>query len=253
MPSKILYLTAPGQPSFDEEVAQGQPEVENPFGEAEPTAEIYSQVYMQRAGSYRRPSENSRCPVEIARGRLAYFVDDSARVPLGVADLVTWTRTWATKPATITEYDQINVLLPARGGVYYSSISPNYYPFTAGKAYTIPTRATIFRAFFLVGVVGVGDYTSETGIPTLNETIATSADVTARGAGPFDSAEWTALTSVSQNVGIFSGAVLQPPNPTGVGNFVAGGLASGNYYVGQSQLRRYQGNIWERIATRITI
>lgn len=259
----IRYITALGQPSFDEEVPQGQPQTENPFGEAEPTYEIITQLYWQRAGFYRRPQENDRCPPTISR-RLAYFVDDSARVPLGVADIVTWTRTWATKPAQIVEYEQIAVQMPALAACYFFDIGTaggefNHYPYIFAKSYSLPRRATILRDFFLIGTSRPGvvcDYAAETAIPALNETIATAPDVTSRGAGPFDNDSWTDIATGAQNVGYFSGAIFAPPttNPASgnVTNY-ATALAAGNYYVGQSVPRRLIGNIWERTATRITI
>ncbi len=259
MPStagRIQYKTAPGQPSFDEEAPQGLPQIDTPFGEAEPTHEVITQVYMQRAGMYRRPAENSRAPADITR-RIAYFVTDSARVPVGVADLVTWTRTWATVPATITEYEQIAVQMPARASAYRFDIGTagapfNWYPSLMAKSYSLPRKATILRDFFLIGTGG--DYATAASIPGLNETLYTGADRTSLGLGPVSDDQYFGLDP--QNVGLFSGAVLDPGGSTsGSGNvtYTAGTLAAGNYYVGQSRPSRYLGNIWERTATRITL
>lgn len=255
---RIQYITAPGQPSFDEEVPQGHPEVENPFGEAEPTAQVITQRYMQRRAFYQRPAENSRCPATISRA-FAFFVDDSARVPLGVADLVTWTRTWATKPAEFTEYDQIAVQMPARAAAYRFDVGAagapfEWYPYLAAKSYSLPRRANILRKFYLVGSGPDIDYVTPGGIPANNETIYTGADRTGLGTGPLTDDQYTSMTA--QNIGYFSGAVLDPGGvTTGSGNvtYVAGALAAGTYNVGQSRLRRYLGNIWERTSTQIVL
>jgi hypothetical protein len=258
----IKYFVSPGQPSFDEAVPQGQPSYETPFQEDSPNHIVINQVYMQRADFYSRPADNTRCPPEISRGAIAYFCADSARVPVGAADLLTWTRTWATKPASFIEYQQLAVQIPARGAVFRFDIgtgggSFNWYPYLLAKSYSLPRSASILHDFFLVGTNSAGitcDYSVVTSIPALNETIYTGKDVTSLGAGPLSDDQFFGITA--QNIGLFSGAVLDPnANNGGTGNltFTASALTSGDYYVGQSTVRRYLGNIWERVSTRITI
>jgi len=267
MPSasdRIFYKTDPSQPSFDVAVPQGQPRIETPLQEADPTHHIITQNYMTRGGSYVRPAENERCPQEIAGRLVAFFCEDSPREPVGGGELVTFNRTWATKPANVVDYDTLVVTLPSQGGVYRFDIgsagSPfNFYPYLAVKAPSRPLLATITRTFFLIGTdnanAGINcDYSAVTSIPALNETIYTGRDVTAGGAGPLTDAQMTSLPA--QNVGYFSGAILEPAwTTTGTGDavYVASPLAAGTYYLGNSRPRRYLGNIWERISTQITI
>ena len=263
MPSgNIKYFVSPGQPSFDEAVPQGQPSYETPFQEDSPKHIIISQVYMQRGDFYSRPFDNSRCPPEISRGAVAYFCSDSPRLPVGGADIFTWTRTWASKPDSFTEYQQLAIQIPARAAVFRFDVGSagapfEFFPYILAKSYSLPRSAQILRDFFLIGTNSPGitcDYSVVTAIPAQNETIYSGKDVTNLGAGPIGDTQFFALTS--QMVGLFSGAVLDPnADALGTGNvtFSASPLSSGNYFVGQSVIKRYLGNIWERVSTRITI
>lgn len=259
----IRYYPGSAGISFDEEVPQGKSSIVQPFQEEDPNHFIIKQVYMQRWAYYNRPPANFRCPNEV-HSSTAYFCEDSERIPTGVADIVTWTRTFATKPSTITDYDTIAVTMPARGAVFredigYAGADFNWYPYLAAKSYNLPRRASIISTFFLIGADDIPngincDYGAPSSIPSDNETINTGRDVTTGGLGPLSNDQFFNIPA--QNVGLFSGAVLEPGwSSFGTGNatYTAGQLSAGNYWIGQSLITRYIGNIWRRQSTRITL
>ena len=259
----IRYYTGSSGKSFDNEVAQGRPLISNPMQEAQPNHYVINQVYMQRWAYYTRPPTNFRCPADI-HSSTAYFCEDSERIPTGQADIVTWTRTWATKPSQVVDYDTAAIAMPARGAAFRFDIGSagapfEWYPYLAAKGYNLPRRVTILYDFYLIGIDDIPngincDHTSPSSIPSDNETIYTGRDVTSAGTGPLSDDQYTGMTA--QNVGLFSGAVLDPGgNTSGTGNttYVASQLSAGNYWIGQSLISRYMGNIWRRRSTRITL
>lgn len=257
--SRREYL-ASGQPAFTDAVPQGSIRIEYPFGPANPDTRIISQDYIQLVGAITYPTYNSAPPTSVYSGT-AYYCHDTPRIPIG-GNLCRFTRVWASKPTQMLEYENIVVQYPARAAVYIFDVGTSggefdHYPYIAAKAYSLPRRAQIVRDFFLIGNNGFEDYGSPTDIPMLNETVYTAADITGSGSGPFNNAQWDSIRGNSQNIGLFSGAVLTPSdtsNPSS-GNVtrVASGLSAGTYDIGQSTLNRWMGNIWERRVTRITL
>lgn len=169
---RTLYFTNPGQPSFDEEVAQGNSTIENPLGAQEPTFTVIRQTYIQRASFYKRPTENARCPSDISR-KIAYFCDDSPRTPIGISDVVTWERTWATKPASYSDYTNISVVYPGYGKWQGSIFTtpPGYIVIGSRSEFENSPRCRIDYDFYLIGTGG--DYSSADSIPVQNENTCT--------------------------------------------------------------------------------
>ena len=265
----IHFKRGPGQPTWGTAVAQGVPQVSNPLGAANKSHYVVEQLYMQLLANYTRPADNALCDLEGLpfTAANAIFCDDSPRIPLG-AGLCTFTRTWATKPSSMTEYDEAILQMPARAAVRWERQSPggissdDYIrtPYLFAKGYSRPARLHILRTFWLIGSTTESDYASPTDIPTNNESTYSVADVTARGEGPFGKTDWDALIASDQNIGNFSGCIRAPSpltNPSlAIGATLtryATELSSGNYWVGQSKLIRYLGNIWERRSSRVVL
>lgn len=238
---RIFYLTGSGQPGFEVEVPQGAPTTETPFGALEPTHTIFYQVYMQRASAYRRPEPNAICDPSISGGRLAYFCDDSPRVPHGIADIVSWTRTWATIPLTHSSYSSTNVTYPGFVGDHIGS--PNQRPFR--NEFQITTRAKIVYEYFLVGPKTI--YPNESAIPF---------------SGPltvdfFDQYGFktVSIELFSQSISLYNDS--SPGTvPTAITyfNLVTTDTNTATSYSlisEQSKLEYYIGNIWRRVAVRI--
>lgn len=139
----IYEKLAPGQPAFTAETQQGDYAIEYPLGAAEPTALIIRARYMQYRANYARPAADT--PLTYG-AQTAYFVDDTDFTDER-GGLTSWTRTWATLPATWSEDSELAFPYPAFQGT--PSLG-NSFPVTALAAntfarpitYTLTTTAT---------------------------------------------------------------------------------------------------------------
>lgn len=98
------FQTAAGQPAFTDEVRIGDYKIEQALGANEPTALIIRAEFMQLRANYARPTENSTLTYDNGAGSdvTAYFIDDIEFQDQG-AGVQTWTRLWATIPASWSE------------------------------------------------------------------------------------------------------------------------------------------------------
>jgi hypothetical protein len=240
----IQYKTAPGQPGFEVEVPQGQPTINNPLGAREPGHIVITQVYMQRRSAYRRPNPNTLCPPEISGGALAYFCEDSERVPLGVADLVTWTRTWASVPLRHGEYSSISVIYPAYAG---DNIGVGGQQ-SQRTEFAAKTRARIDYEYFLVGAST--PYIDENSIPLNSANSVTYANFSPNPP-PRD---LLAGEVVLYNNGTGGGGGGTSPTAityAGWRSTDAGTASSYSLIAEPSELQNYLGNIWRRATVRV--
>jgi len=242
----IRYLTALGQPSFADEVEQGAPIFANPLGAAEPTATVITQTYLQRRGFYRRPLPNQLCPLSIAAGLVAYFVDDTERQPVGLADLVTWQRSWATIPATYYDYSNISVIYPGYGE--HSSASG--YPIVQNgrSEFESTPRCRIDNEFYLVGPGGA--YADSDSIPSLSETtVSYPADTNTNPSATFRLLRGGFYLC---NTNVTLGAT-NPSRSTYTGWVSTDSGTADSYSIRaeQSTQSRYLGNIWRRQTIRV--
>jgi hypothetical protein len=274
MPStagRTQYKTALGQPSFDELVPQGPPVVDTPFQELNRNHHVITQTYMVRRAGYQKPAENHRMPRDILPelGVVAYHCFDGPRAPVGVADLITFERTWATIPANFVDNDNpftVSVQLPSiaqlRSCYQFNGFPSPVFNFAyyytnfgiVATGDTVDCTAKNQRDFYLIGAGGT--YGTTAGIPARNESIAAYRDWTALAIGTEyreDAWDTTVAALPVQNVGLLSGYLSLPakgyPPAIGSRNCSLGsgsGLAAGTYVYGNSKLYRYIGNIWER-------
>lgn len=238
---RIFYLTGSGQPGFEVEVPQGAPTTENPLGALEPTHIVFSQVYMQRRSAYRRPEPNSICDPSISGGALAYFCDDSPRVPYGIADIVTWTRTWATVPLTHSSYSTTSVIYP--GFVGDNIGQGNQRP--ARIEFENTTRAKIVYEYFLVGPKT--SYSDESAIPLNSATQVKFYDQYG--------AEIDTRDLISRDITLYNdNAPGSVPTAITYWGFVTTDTNTATSYSlisEQSTLEHYMGKIWRRATVRI--
>lgn len=116
------FKVAAGQTAFTTAVQTADYEVSYPFGANEPTAIVIKAPFMQTRADYARPAANTTLTYGSAT---AYFIDDSDfRDERG--GVCTWTRTWATIPATWSEPGgSIAYTFPAYTvGIAFGSIYP---------------------------------------------------------------------------------------------------------------------------------
>lgn len=99
--ANVTTFLDPSQPAFSTESAQGNTTIEFPLGAAEPTAHVVKQRYWQSETYYARPAANTTrtSPYD---GTTIYFIDDVDFKDEG-GGMQTWTRVWASIPATWSE------------------------------------------------------------------------------------------------------------------------------------------------------
>lgn len=248
---RITYATAPGQPSFATECAQGPARRSNPLGAAEPNHVVIEQLYMQRADFYQRPAPNARCPEDLARGAVAYFIDDSPREPVGTADLVTWTRTWATVPARLVEFSSISVIYPGYGRIENKFQSDGAMIIAGSRPeWQATTRCRITTDFYLVGPGS--SYAGPEDLPSNNpNTVTYPSTVTPAGANYY---RFGGGFFLSNNNTAFSHPNGTTPTLSNYQGAVTSDAASPDSYsqiVEVSKPERYMGNIWKVVNTRI--
>jgi hypothetical protein len=116
-----FFITGSGQPAWTTAVAQGGPSYQFPLSPKDNTHVVIRQVYWVLRANYSRASSNSACPSDLKTGITsadAYFIDDTDFTPL-VAGVLSFTRTWATVPATQTSYSTDVVRVPGKeNGAY---------------------------------------------------------------------------------------------------------------------------------------
>ena len=97
--SSIYQKLGAGQTAFTAEAQDGDYVTEYPLGAAEPTHVLIKAVFKQFRADYTRPAANTTLTYG---GLTAYFIDD-----VGFTDerggLCSWTRLWATIPASWSE------------------------------------------------------------------------------------------------------------------------------------------------------
>lgn len=139
----IFEKLAPDQPAFTTETQQGDYTVAYPLGAAEPSALLITARFMQYRANYARPAADT----PLTYGSVtAYFVDDTDFVDER-GGLTSWTRTWATVPATWSEDSEYAFPYPTFQG---TANLGNSFPVTALTAnnlarpitYTLSTTAT---------------------------------------------------------------------------------------------------------------
>lgn len=144
----VEFKVAAGQTAFTTAVQTGDYVCSRPFGAAEPTALVISAPFMQTRADYTRPAANTTLSYGAST---AYFVDDTDfRDERG--GVCTWTRTWATIPATWSE----------PGG----SVAYTFPAYTVGIAF-----GTIFP------VTGIYQWNATTIICNTNATGISAADM----------------------------------------------------------------------------
>lgn len=195
---------------------------------------------MQRRSAYRRPAPNSICDPSISGGALAYFCDDSPRVPYGIADIVTWTRTWATVPLLYNSFSTISVIYPG-----YSSIDAGVGGSPAGRPeFSASTRAKIVNEFFLVGPGTIYPNESAISLNSSNQATYSTGEV---------------LELLGGGVELMSAAgANRPYTSIPTSNTYAGWVTtdtnsatSYTLIAEQSGLDHYLGNIWRRSTVRV--
>jgi hypothetical protein len=242
---RVFYITASGQPSFNEAVAQGQPTIENPLGALEPSHIVITQVYMQKRSAYVAPDENSLCPPDISGGRLAFFCGDSARVPYNAADIVTWTRTWSTVPLIHNAYATTTVIYPAFLGDVTGSGSAR----PARSEFEKTTRAKIVYEYFIIGA-GTS-YKDESAIPLNSENEVIYYDISTPSG---DRKDLLAGGVVLTNAASSPSYITTAPTAITYWGWVTTDSANATSYTlisEQSSLENYIGNIWRRITVRV--
>jgi len=242
----IHYETAPGQPGFEVACPQGHPEISNPLGAREPNHIVITQPYMVRRAAYRRPPPNELCPVEIGGAVPAYFCDDSPRTPLGVADLVTFTRTWATVPLRTYQYATVSVIYPAYGAIVPAT-APSEIVGSGRPEWSTATNCQISTDYYLVGPGSV--YSSETALPLLSADIVTfpSDPVKASAVFPRFSGGFFLFNSYG---------AMNPSSPTltAYQALVTADAATASSYsqiVEATKPEPYLGNIWSASTIRV--
>jgi hypothetical protein len=235
----IRYYPGSSGISFDQECAQGQPTVANPLQGLDDAHVVITQLYMQRASCYRRPEENARCPLEV-HPALAYFCEDSERVPTGVADLVTWTRTWANVPANYSFPRSASVTFPGFTDVGLSGD-------IARDEFTAVTPAKLDVTYYLVGA-GTG-YSTQFNIPVLDAEIFTSRTDTS----PLVSKPLFGGGVLLVNGYSGSASSWTTPSQKTYRDRITYDVSNGGYSsrAETSQLEHYLGNIWQRSALQL--
>lgn len=257
------FFTGAAATPFTTAVRQGGAFISNPLGARAPTHRVIQQRYMQLEASYSRPSVTYLCPFNVEGASVtAYFVDDSPREPLP-AGLCAFTRTWATIPSQIVDYNIRAVEMPALAGyIAYRQAGATttfaVFPYLMAPASNTTKTSRTTIDFFHVP----GTYASPLSVPVYSELIYTQPDILSSGSGPityytgpFDDGEWDYLIERSQNIGQFSGAVrvptdLTPSSAVAVVEEEASQL-SGWHKIGASSIERYLGNIYMRSYTEV--
>lgn len=117
-----------GQTAFSAEVQQGAYIIEQALGANEPTALFIRARFKQYRANYARPAANTALTYDNGAGSdvTAYFVDDTDFQDER-GGLQSWTRTWATIPATWQE----------PGGTFAFTFPAYISPIAFGTLYTV--------------------------------------------------------------------------------------------------------------------
>lgn len=286
-PINPVYFTGSSGTSFNTAVPQGVARVETPFQELNRNALVVTQRYMQKRSAYVQPAQNSTMPASVAANitfsGTAYFVGDGPREPVGIDDVITFERTWATKPSQIIDTANPIKVTVTKPNQWTMRVSTTWQQYTYGwssfdriqnrglliSSQTLSLTAYIQRDFFLIG--SGGDYANISLIPARNEDVRVYKDWSSFPINQeMPSETWNNLVSAlpTQTAKILSGfqsmvqysAILTVSRAAGGGSastnyqdYTGSGLAAGTYIYGDSELTRYIGNIWERRSVNVTI
>lgn len=212
------YITAVGQNTFTTETQIGGYQVQYPLAAAEPTAIMVSAPFAQVTANYSRPAANTLLSFN---GTNCYFVSDEHFRSFGRSGpVLEWERTWASIPATWTDYDSTAYTFPG----YAASVGSS----TGRVPITKQVTRKITNDFFLVGA-GL-TYTSPDLIPVYFGTTYLYGSWSG-----FTPAEYLAATST-------------PSTSTYNGWVTTDATTTNSYSIESSDslLTRYAGNIWRR-------
>lgn len=104
----VIFKTAAGQAAFTTETQHGDYAIEYPLGAAEPTALLIKATFWQTRADYARPAVNATLSYA---SRTAYFIDDVDFKDEG-GGVQSWTRLWATVPASWSETEDYAYSFP---------------------------------------------------------------------------------------------------------------------------------------------
>jgi hypothetical protein len=219
----VIYKTAAGQPAFTVATRHGAPPVpEFPIAR-DITAIQWTDVMWQLAANYSPLALNTQHPDHSN----AYHVGESGHDSLG-GGMLSWSRRYATKPATRFEYPRAAVTYPG----WYLEREPS----------SENTTVQVTYEYYLIGPEGFCDYANEDEIPLIPESRMTDT------AG----ADVALLSGILLNDG---GGVLFDTTPTlaDYKDLVADDLAATGLYslVLDCNLEPYAGNIIARVTRRV--
>jgi hypothetical protein len=109
IPSYPVQFTAPGQPAMTTETQCGPYLRSYPLEESEPTALVVTAEFMQARDSYTHPAVNSTLTYF---GSTLYFIGDTGFREAGCGQMK-WTRSWASIPATWSDWEEYPFTYPA--------------------------------------------------------------------------------------------------------------------------------------------
>lgn len=126
--SDVTFFTAAGQPAFTTETCVSDYRITQALGANEPTALQIEADYWQTRADYARPAPNTTLTYDNGAGGdvTAYFVDDVEFKDLG-GGVQSWTRIWATLPATWSE----------PGGTFAFTFPAYISPIAFGTTYNV--------------------------------------------------------------------------------------------------------------------
>jgi hypothetical protein len=256
-------------------VPQGQPTVESPFQEIDPSHVVVTQRYMQQVEAYKSPSENERMPKEIlpSLNVLAYHCYDGPRTPINGTPIIQFDRVWATVPKSFLDPETFTVSGKQPSGVGLYAESQYYSTYVVVDSYinrgivnvgsSITLTAQTKRDFFLTGANT--PYFSPSSIPTRNEPLMSYYDWSELSVNvKTESSVFVAgTTRLFVQVPVTQGFIQFPSltisrrayyNLTFISqeNAVNPSIA-GTFIYGNSKLIRYIGNIWERRSIDATV
>jgi hypothetical protein len=227
-----FFITGSGQPAWTTAVAQGGPSYQFPLSPKDSTHVVIRQVYWVLRANYSRASSNSACPSDLKTGITsadAYFIDDTDFTPL-VAGVLSFTRTWATVPATQTSYSTDVVRVPGKENGAYPQ----------RNAYEVERKVKVVDTYTLVGTG-----TSYSDESTLNlSATAYTPSATRRALGNTDGALFGAINYIT-------GTDPSTPSLTSYESAIATDAATAtsySYILKPAAPILYLGNIFSRRA-----